>query len=71
MSIGFDRPFVLGNTLVHDYSQVISIFVYQTGIQSGQFSIAAAAGLFQALIGLVLILSADRLAKRLGEQGIW
>jgi len=71
MSIGFDRPFVLGNALVKDYSEVISTFVYKIGIQSAQFSLATATGLFQAIIGLVLVFAADRIAKRLGEQGIW
>ncbi|WP_168120292.1 ABC transporter permease subunit [Paenibacillus sp. HB172176] len=71
MTIGFDRPFVLGNTMVMDYSEVISTFVYKVGIQSAQFSLATAIGFFQALIGLILVFAADRIAKRMGEQGIW
>lgn len=71
MSIGFERPYVMGNSLVQDYAEVISTFVYKIGLQSAQFSMATAVGLFQAVIGLVLVLGTNYIAKRLGEQGIW
>jgi putative aldouronate transport system permease protein len=70
MKIGFDRPFVLGNPLVLDFSDVISTFVYRVGLQSIRYNIATAVGLFQSVIGLALILCVDRIAKKLGEQGI-
>ncbi|MDF2923473.1 MAG: binding-protein-dependent transport system inner rane component [Paenibacillaceae bacterium] len=71
MTIGFERPFVMGNTLVMDYSEVISTFVYKVGLQSAQFSLATAMGLFQALVGLVFVIASNTIAKRFGEQGIW
>ncbi|MCE3199471.1 ABC transporter permease [Paenibacillus sonchi] len=71
VSIGFDRPFVMGNSLVNEYSDVISTFVYRVGISSGDFSQATAVGLFQSVVGLVLLLSANFIAKKLGEDGIW
>lgn len=71
MAIGFDRPYVMGNTLVMDFSDVISTFVYRIGLQAGQFSIATAVGLFQAVVGLVLIGGANLIAGKFGEQGIW
>ncbi|MRN52135.1 ABC transporter permease [Paenibacillus monticola] len=71
VSIGFDRPFVMGNSLVSEYSDVISTFVYRVGISSGDFSQATAVGLFQSVIGLTLLVSANYIAKILGEDGIW
>ena len=71
MTIGFERPFVMGNSLVMDYSEVISTFVYKAGLQSAQFSLATAMGLFQALVGLVFVVASNTIAKRFGEQGIW
>ncbi|CAM3325747.1 ABC transporter permease subunit [Paenibacillus lupini] len=71
VSIGFDRPFVMGNSLVSEYSDVISTFVYRVGISSGDFSQATAVGLFQSVIGLILLLAANYIAKKLGEDGIW
>lgn len=63
-SIGFDRPFVMGNSLVLDYSDVISTFVYRIGIQSAKYNVAAAVGLFQSVINIALLLSADRISKK-------
>ncbi|MBT2291805.1 sugar ABC transporter permease [Paenibacillus albidus] len=71
VSIGFDRPFVMGNSLVSEYSDVISTFVYRVGISSGDFSQATAVGLFQSVVGLTLLVSANYIAKKLGEDGIW
>ncbi|QKS47264.1 sugar ABC transporter permease (plasmid) [Paenibacillus cellulosilyticus] len=71
MTIGFERPFVMGNDLVKDYSEVISTFVYKAGLQSAQFSLATAMGLFQALVGLLFVVVSNAIAKKFGEQGIW
>ncbi|MCU6707810.1 ABC transporter permease subunit [Paenibacillus sp. J5C_2022] len=71
MTIGFERPYVMSNPLVMDYAEVISTFVYKVGLQSAQFSLATAMGLFQALIGLFFVVLANTIAKRFGEQGLW
>ncbi|UUZ96673.1 ABC transporter permease subunit [Paenibacillus sp. P25] len=70
-SIGFERPFVLSNPLVTDVSDVISTFVYKVGIQSARFTIATAIGLFQAVVGLIFLLSSNYISKKLTDQGIW
>lgn len=66
----FDRPLALSNRLVTDVSNVISIYVYQRGIQNSQFSLSTAVGLFQSVVGVIFLLGANTLAKRLGERGI-
>nr|WP_240546342.1 ABC transporter permease subunit [Paenibacillus artemisiicola] len=71
VQIGFDRPFVLGNVSVRDFSEVISTFVYKTGIQTAQFSTATAVGLFQAAVGIVLLLGSNYLAKKITENGVF
>lgn len=71
MSIGFDRPFIIGNTLVQDYCDVISTFVYRAGIKNNQFARATAIGLFQSVVGLVLISGANFVSRLYDEQGIW
>ncbi|MDQ0341776.1 putative aldouronate transport system permease protein [Lederbergia wuyishanensis] len=71
MAINFDRPFNLQNNLVMDYGDVISTYVYRVGIQSANFSIGAAVGLFQSVICLVFLLSSNFISKKMGEQGIW
>lgn len=66
----FDRPLALSNRLVTDVSNVISIYVYQRGIQNSQFSLSTAVGLFQSVVGVIFLIGANTLAKRMGERGI-
>ena len=66
----FDRPLALSNKLVTDVSNVISIFVYQRGLQNNQFALSTAVGLFQSVVGVVFLIGANTLAKRFGERGI-
>ncbi len=71
MNISFDRPYILGNTLVQDYCDVLSTFVYRTGITNNKFDRATAIGLFQSVVGLIMISGANLITKRIGEDGIW
>lgn len=70
VQIGFDRPFVIGNVQVREFSEVLSTFVYKMGLQSGQYSVATAVGFFQAVVGLVFILASNYISKKTTEQGI-
>jgi len=71
MSIGFDRPYILGNPLVTDFSEVISTFNYHYGLRAARYSLATAVGLFQSVIGIVFLVSTNWIAKKTGESGIW
>ncbi|MDI4643740.1 ABC transporter permease [Cohnella hashimotonis] len=70
IAIGFDRPFVIGNKMVMDYSDVLSTYVYRTGLESGQYTLATVVGLFQAVVGLVFVLGANYASKKLTDEGI-
>lgn len=67
----FDRPFALGNNLVQSSSNVLSTFVFTNGIRGLQFSMSAAAGLFQSVVCVIFLLIANALAKKFGERGVW
>ncbi|MDR1444029.1 MAG: ABC transporter permease subunit [Treponema sp.] len=67
----FDRPYTLRNDLVSNVSNVLSIFVYNYGIKAMRVSLATAVGLFQSIVGLIFVLSANVLAEKMGERGIW
>ena len=69
--ISFERPFVMGNPIVRDYSDVISTYVYRIGIKAGRFSIATAVGLFQSVISLIFLVTANTVAEKMGEEGIF
>ena len=71
MNISFDRPYIMGNTLVQDYCDVLSTFVYRMGITNAKFERATAIGLFQSVVGLIMITTANFVTKKLGEDGIW
>lgn len=66
----FDRPYALGNNLVKTVSNVIATFIYIYGIRGLQFSLTTAVGLFQSVVGVAFLFTADRLAKRFGDRGI-
>jgi putative aldouronate transport system permease protein len=66
----FDRPYALGNALVKNVSNVLATFIYINGVRGLQFSLTTAVGLFQSVVGVIFLFSADRLAKKFGERGI-
>lgn len=67
----FDRPYALGNKMVTSVSNVLSVFIYNYGIRGLQFSLTTAVGLFQSVIGVIFLITANKLAKKFGERGIW
>jgi putative aldouronate transport system permease protein len=52
-------------------AEVLDTFVYFNSITTGNYGYGAAAGLFKAVVGLVLILAANRFAHALGERGVY
>ncbi|MFK7692742.1 ABC transporter permease [Paenibacillus sp. HJGM_3] len=71
MEAGFEQIFVLLNATVISVADIIDTYVYQLGLEEGQFSLAAAVGLFKSLINFSLLLIANRLAKAMGERGLY
>lgn len=67
----FDRPFAMQNNLVLDVGEVISTYVYKVGIQKLKFSLTTAIGLFQSVVNLFFLLTANFISRKLGERGIW
>lgn len=70
MGGSFDRPYTLSNPMVTDVSETIAVFVYQKGLLNMKYSLSTAVGLFQSVVGVVLVFIADRIAKLCGEGGI-
>ena len=68
---GFERPYAMKNNLVTKVANVISIYVYEKGIKGLQFSLTTAVGLFQSVVGLIFLLAANFISRKLGERGIW
>ena len=70
MGSNFERLDVFANTQVREYQYQLAIYIYEKGLSNGKFSMATAVGLFQSLVGLLLVLISDRFAKALGEDGL-
>lgn len=71
MDVGFEQIYVLANSQVYSVGDVLSTYIYRIGIGQAQFSITTAIGLFQSVIGLVLIVSANCLCKKLFDKNLW
>jgi putative aldouronate transport system permease protein len=71
LNVGFEQIFVLQNAMVLTTGDIIETFIYRTGIQKARFDFTTAAGLFNGLVGMFLVLVADRLAKKMDLPGIF
>ena len=67
----FDRPYAMQNKLVLEVGNVISTYVYTNGIKGLKFSLTTAVGLFQSVVGVVFLLLANFISRKLGDRGIW
>ncbi len=68
---GFDRPFAMQNPLVLNTAEVISTYVYKKGVLAAQYSLTTAVGLFQSVVGVFFLLTANFISRKMGERGIW
>jgi len=71
MSVGFERMYLLHNAMNAYTSESIPIYVYNVGILGGAFSFAAAVGLFNSAINAILLLTVNRVTKKVTEVGLW
>jgi putative aldouronate transport system permease protein len=71
LELGFEHMFLMLNSLNRDLGEIFDTYVYTAGIQNGQLSYATAVGLFKGLVGLILVIAANKLAKKLGEEGVY
>jgi putative aldouronate transport system permease protein len=68
---GFEQIFLMLNSFNMNIGNVLDTYVFFKGINQSDFSFATAVGLFKGLIGLLLVMGANRLAKKFGEEGIY
>ena len=71
LELGFEHMFLLLNSMNREVGEIFDTYVYTAGIQNGQLSFATAVGLFKGLVGLILVIGANSLAKKLGEEGVY
>lgn len=71
MSVGFEKVFLLYSPGVYETADVISTYVYRQGIESSNYSYAAAVGLFNSLVTFAIVFLANRASRKLTDTSVW
>lgn len=71
LNVGFEKIFLLYNPAIYDRADVLSTYLYRMAMQMNSFSYATAVGLFEAVIGLILVFGSNMASKRLSGSGLW
>jgi putative aldouronate transport system permease protein len=71
LNVGFEQIFILQNAMILSTADIIETFIFRVGIQRARFDFTTAAGLFSGVVGIFLVLGADRLAKKMDLPGIF
>ena len=71
LNAGFEVQYLLGNGLVKSVSETIDIYTLTWGISQNDYSLGTAAGIFKSVVAIILILGANWIAKRAGEDRLF
>lgn len=71
MSVGFEKVFLLQNTLNKQAASVISTYVYEVGLINSDYGYSTAIGLFNSVINLVLIVAANQACKKIADESLF
>lgn len=71
LELGFEHVYLLLNASNRSVGEIFDTYVYTAGLRQGQFSYATAIGFFKGIVGLILVILANRLAKKFGEEGVY
>ena len=73
LNIGFEKVFLMQNTVNIVASEVVDTYVYKIGLASRNpnFSYASAIGLFKNVIAFFLLIAVNRIARRTSETSLW
>ena len=71
LSVGYERVILLYNANTYETADVLSTFVFRIGLEGGNQSIGAAAGMFEALIGFALVVGANFISREISDSSLW
>lgn len=71
LSIGYEKIFLMQNSLNRLTSEVISTYEYKQGLINAQYSYSAAIGLFNAVVNLAILLTVNRIARKVSDTSLW
>ena len=71
MNVGYEKILLLSNDAILDVSDVISTYVYRTGLLNQSWSFSAAVGMFNSVINLILLISTNTLSRKINDISLW
>lgn len=71
MSLGWDRIILMYNDMVMETADVISTYVYRTGLVQVQYSYATAVGLLNSIVNVILLVSANAVSRKISDSSLW
>ena len=71
IAIGFDKVYLMQNSLIANVSEVIATFVYKVGLVNSDIGFSTAAGLFQSLVSFLILVTANKICRKLLDIGLW
>ena len=71
LDTGYEHLILMSNALNRKVSQTLDVFVYQNGIKGGQYSYTTAVGLMKSIVSVIMVVSANKIAHALGEDGLY
>jgi putative aldouronate transport system permease protein len=71
LSVGFEKAYLLQNSLNLSRSEVITTYIYKIGIINTQYSFSAAVGLFNTVVNFIVLVLVNRLSGALGDTSLW
>jgi putative aldouronate transport system permease protein len=71
LELGFEHVYLLLNSANREVAEIFDTYVYIAGLKQGQYSYSTAVGFFKGIVGLILVMFANWLAKRNGQEGIY
>ena len=71
MNNGFEQIYLLYSPLVYEVADVFETYTYRIGIQGGRYSYSTAVGLFQSVVGFILIITSNTVSRKLGESSLF
>ncbi|WP_425415554.1 ABC transporter permease [Paenibacillus borealis] len=71
LDLGFEHMYLLINSLNREVGEIFDTYIYTAGLKNGQLSFSTTVGLFKGLVGLILVMLSNKLAKKMGEDGVY
>lgn len=71
LNVGFEKVYLMQNSMNLSTSEIISTYVYKMGLLNSQYSYSTAIGLFNSVINMILLVTVDRISKKMGQDGLF